>query len=92
MNTKWKDDTLRRLKSIAGHVKGIEKMVEEDAYCIDVIKQVQAVQAALNKVSTGILDGHLHSCLTTAVRGEDPDERERVLNEIADVFEMATKV
>ena len=92
MNEKSKDNTVRRLKSIAGHVKGIEKMVAEDAYCIDVIKQIQAVQAALNKVSTGILEGHLHSCLTTAVRGEDADERERVLTEIADVFEMATKV
>ncbi len=92
MNEKSKDSTVRRLKSIAGHVKGIEKMVAEDAYCIDVIKQIQAVQAALNKVSTGILEGHLHSCLTTAVRGENADERERVLTEIADVFEMATKV
>jgi DNA-binding FrmR family transcriptional regulator len=46
------------------------------------------VQAALEKVSGIILDGHLHSCLITAVRGENPDERERVLNEIADVFEM----
>ena len=91
MHERSKEDTLRRLKSIAGHVKGIEKMVAEDAYCIDVIKQIQAVQAALNKVSTGILEGHLHSCLTTAVRGEDADERERVLSEIADVFEMATK-
>ena len=87
-----KEDTLRRLRSIAGHVKGIEKMVADDVYCIDVIKQVQAVQAALNKVSTSILDGHLHSCLTTAVRGDDAKERERVLEEIADVFEMATKV
>jgi DNA-binding FrmR family transcriptional regulator len=92
MVNKSKEDALRRLKSITGHVRGIEKMVENDAYCIDIIKQVQAVQAALNKVSTGILDGHLHACLTTAVRGDDPDERERVLSEIADVFEMATKV
>ena len=92
MDDKTKDDTLRRLKSIAGHVKGIEKMVADDVYCIEVIKQVQAVQAALNKVSTSILDGHLHTCLTTAVRGEDPAERERVLAEIAGVFEMATKV
>ncbi len=92
MNEQSKEDALRRLKSIAGHVKGIEKMIAEDAYCIDVIKQLQAVQAALNKVSTSILDGHLHSCLSTAVRGEDASERERVLAEIADVFEMATKV
>jgi CsoR family transcriptional regulator, copper-sensing transcriptional repressor len=92
MNHLSKDGSLRRLKSIAGHVKGIEKMVADDAYCIDVIKQIQAVQAALNKVSIGILDGHLHTCLTTAVRGEDVGERERVLAEVAEVFEMATKV
>jgi DNA-binding FrmR family transcriptional regulator len=66
-------------------------MMEEDAYCIDVIRQIQAVQAALNKVSSMILEQHLHSCLITAVRGENADERERVLKDIADVFETATK-
>jgi DNA-binding FrmR family transcriptional regulator len=57
-----------------------------------VIKQIQAVQAALNKVSTVLLDGHLHSCVITAVQGEDVKERERVLEEIANVFSTATKV
>jgi DNA-binding FrmR family transcriptional regulator len=66
-------------------------MVEEDAYCIDVIRQIQAVQAALNKISSQILDEHLNSCLITAVRGEDAAERERVLKEIIDVFEAANK-
>lgn len=89
---KHKDDTILRLRSIAGHVKGIERMMAEDAYCIDVIKQIQAVQAALNKVSASVLDEHLRSCLATAVRGEDPAERERVLKEVADVFDMATRV
>jgi CsoR family transcriptional regulator, copper-sensing transcriptional repressor len=49
------------------------------------------VQAALNKVSTQILDQHLNSCLVSAIQGDDPQERERVLREIADVFETATK-
>jgi len=83
MDAKHKTDTLRRLKSIEGHIRGVEKMVSDDAYCIDVIAQIQAVQAALNKVKAQIL---------TAVRGEDPNERERVLAEISDVFETATKV
>jgi DNA-binding FrmR family transcriptional regulator len=82
------DDVVKRLKNIEGHVRGIEQMVESDAYCIDVIKQIHAVQAALDKVSGIILEGHLHSCLITAVRGENPDERERVLTEIADIFEI----
>lgn len=82
---------LKRLKNVEGHIHGIVRMVEEGAYCIDVIRQIQAVQSALNKVSTMMLEEHLHSCLTTAVRGDDPDERERVLHEITDVFDAATK-
>jgi DNA-binding FrmR family transcriptional regulator len=86
------EDALRRLKIVEGHLRGVIRMVEEDAYCIDIIRQIQAVQAALNKVSGQILENHLHSCVITAIEGEDPAERERVLKEIAEVFEMATKV
>ncbi len=82
---------INRLKSIAGHVNGIAAMVEQDRYCIDVIKQIQATQAALAKVSQMILDNHLHTCLATAVRGDDPDERERVLAEISDVFSVTNR-
>lgn len=92
MDDKKRADTLKRLKSIEGHIRGIEKMVGEEAYCIDVIGQIQAVQAALNKVQGQILDDHLHHCVITAVQGEDPKERERVLAEISAVFETATKV
>ena len=83
---------VRRLKSIEGHVKGILRMVEGDTYCIDVIRQIQAVEAALNKVSSQILEEHLNSCVITAIRGDSEAERERVLSEIAEVFEMSTKV
>ena len=86
------ETTLRRLKTIEGHLKGITRMVEEDAYCIDVIRQIQAVQAALNKVSAKILEEHLSSCVITAIRGESELERERVLKEISEVFEMSKKV
>jgi len=86
------EETLKRLKIVEGHMRGVIRMVEEDAYCIDVIRQIQAVQAALNKVSAAILENHLDSCVTTAIRGDNPAERERVLKEIADVFETATKV
>jgi DNA-binding FrmR family transcriptional regulator len=86
------EETMKRLKIVEGHMRGVIRMMEEDAYCIDVIRQIQAVQSALNKVSTGILENHLNSCVTTAIRGENPAERERVLKEITDVFETATKV
>jgi len=85
------ENALKRLKIVEGHIRGIERMVEQDEYCIDVIRQIQAVQSALNKVSTMILEEHLNSCLITAVRGEDVSERERVLKEITDVFDAATK-
>lgn len=86
-----REDILRRLKNVEGHVRGIQRMVENEAYCIDLIRQIQAVQAALGKVSENILHDHLHSCLITAVRGENPEERERVLKEIAEVYSMASK-
>ncbi|MBN2386682.1 MAG: metal-sensitive transcriptional regulator [Anaerolineales bacterium] len=86
------EDTLRRLKTIEGHLRGIIRMVEEEAYCIDVIRQVQAVEAALKKVSGQILEGHLNSCVITAVQGSDLAERQRVMKEVLEVFETATKV
>ncbi len=85
-------NTLRRLKTIEGHLRGVIRMVEEDAYCIDVIRQIQAVEAALNKVSSQILENHLNSCVITAIQGNDKKERERVLKEVTEVFDMANKV
>lgn len=86
------DASLQRLRTIEGHVKGITRMVENGEYCIDVIRQIQAVQAALNKVSTNILNEHLNSCVITAIQGDDPRERERVLKEIAEIYEQSAKV
>ncbi len=86
------DNTIRRLKTVEGHMRGVIRMLEEDAYCIDVIRQIQAVEAALNKVSAQILEDHLNSCVTTAIKGNDLNERARVLKEITEVFEMANKV
>ncbi len=92
MDDEQRTTVVKRLRSIAGHVNGIERMVGEGAYCIDVIKQVQAVQAALNKVNDLILENHLNTCVIEAVRGDNKKERERVLGEIIDVFEMAQKI
>ena len=86
------ENTLRRLKTVEGHLRGVIRMVEEDAYCIDIIRQIQAIDAALNKVSTQILENHLNSCVITAVQGSNKKERQRVLKEITEVFEMSNKV
>jgi DNA-binding FrmR family transcriptional regulator len=88
-----KNDTIvSRLKNGEGHIRGIERMIDDDAYCIDLIRQIQAVQAALNKISGMVLENHLNSCLITAVQGDNPAEQQRVLKEISEVFNAATKV
>ncbi len=92
MNAQTKEQVLSRLKSIEGHVRGIQRMVNDDNYCIDVISQVQAVQKALDRVNSLLLDNHLNSCVITAVRSDDSQERERVLGELLHVFETGSKL
>ena len=86
------DNALKRLKNVEGHIRGIQRMIVEEKYCIDIIRQINAVQAALNKINLLVLNQHLNSCVITAVRGENPEEREQILSEIEDIFEAATKV
>ena len=83
---------LNRLKSIEGHVRGVERMVENGDYCIDIVNQVLAIERALQKVNGMLLDRHLHTCVTTAIRGNNPDERERVIDEIMSVFNTIGKL
>ena len=84
-------DVLRRLKSVEGHVRGVERMVEEGVYCIDVVNQVLAIQRALKKVSGLLLDKHLHHCVTRAIQGTDDADKEQVLAELIQVFEATGK-
>jgi DNA-binding FrmR family transcriptional regulator len=86
------DDIVRRLKSVEGHVRGVQRMVDEGAYCIDVVNQIVAIQRALKKVSGLVLDDHLHSCVTDAMRGTDDAARERVLSELVSVYEATGKI
>jgi DNA-binding FrmR family transcriptional regulator len=81
-----------RLRSVAGHVRGVERMVEENAYCVDVMKQILAVQKALDRVNALVLEDHLEHCATTAIRSHDPGERARTIRELRDVFEMSSKL
>ena len=85
-------DIINRLKSIEGHVRGIERMVEDGEYCVDIVNQVLAVQRALQKVNGLVLNRHLHTCATTAIRGDDPEDRQRVIDEIMGVFDATGKL
>jgi CsoR family transcriptional regulator, copper-sensing transcriptional repressor len=86
MDDQTRSAVINRLKSVAGHINGIIKMLEDDRYCIDVIKQIQATQAGLARTSDVILENHLDTCVTTAMRGDDAGEREQVIAEILEVF------
>jgi CsoR family transcriptional regulator, copper-sensing transcriptional repressor len=68
-----KDELQTRLRRIEGQVRGVERMVEEDRYCIDVVTQITAVQAALDKVALGLLDDHARHCVIEG-RGGTPEE------------------
>jgi DNA-binding FrmR family transcriptional regulator len=71
-----KDRLAKRLSRIEGQVRGVAKMVEDDRYCIDVLTQISAVQAALDKVALGLLDGHARHCLAGHGGGPtDPDDQ-----------------
>ena len=72
--TATKDQLLARLARIEGQIRGIEGMVEDDRYCIDILTQISAAQAALDKVALGLLDGHAHTCVIGA-QAEEQDER-----------------
>ena len=76
MQTEIKPKVLNRLSRIEGQVRGLSRMVEEDRYCIDVLTQINAVRAALDKVALGLLDGHARHCLIGGGGGpQAPDEQ-----------------
>jgi DNA-binding FrmR family transcriptional regulator len=72
--TASKDQLLTRLRRIEGQVRGVERMVDDDRYCIDVLTQIAAVQAALDKVALGLLDGHARHCIVEGGAEGTPEE------------------
>ena len=76
--TATKDQLLARLKRIEGQIRGIEGMVDDDRYCIDILTQISAAQAALDKVALGLLDGHARTC----VIGAEPDQQDERTEEM----------
>jgi DNA-binding FrmR family transcriptional regulator len=85
-------EALARLKRIAGQVSGIQRMLEGDRYCVDVLLQVAAVQAALLETGRVILAGHVDTCLTEAIRKSDPGERRKKLDEIVNLFSRFMRI
>jgi DNA-binding FrmR family transcriptional regulator len=76
--TSEKQAYLNRLKRIEGQVRGLQRMVEEDTYCIDVLTQVSAVKKALETVALSLLDEHLRHCVTDAARAGGPEADQKI--------------
>lgn len=77
--TATKDQLLKRLRRIEGQVGGLQRMVEEDRWCPDILQQIAAVNAALDKVALGLASGHVHHCMAM---GDDPKRREQMAEEL----------
>ncbi len=73
-----KDDLQKRLRRIEGQVRGLQRMIDEDTYCIDVLTQVSATTSALQSVALGLLDEHLHHCVSEAVAAGSPEGAAKV--------------
>ena len=88
MRDETKDDVLKRLSFIEGHLAGIRRMVEADKYCVDILKQTYAVRRAIEKTEAIMLEGHLHTCVVDGIReGRD----DAVLSELLELYGMAGK-
>ncbi len=87
MQESTKQEAVRRLNYIEGHLRGVRKMVEEDKYCVDVLKQTHAVRRAIEKAESKMLDGHLHNCVVEGIQRGDPS----VLDELIDLYDLKNR-
>lgn len=81
--TATKEQLVKRLRRIEGQVRGVEKMVDDGRYCIDVLTQISAIQAALDKVALGLLDEHAHHCVIGAAPGDQHAKTDELMGAVA---------
>ncbi len=86
-----KTRSLQRLRRIEGQVRGLQRMIEDDTYCIDVLHQVSAATKALQSVAMGLVDEHLRHCVADAAAGGDPERKEHMLAEATKAIERLVK-
>ena len=86
MDEKLEKDALKRLKRIEGQVAGIQKMIGERRYCMDIVNQISAVEAALHKVSALVLRNHMETCVLSAFRSTDKDGVKQKVDELMRVY------
>lgn len=82
---------LARLKRVEGQIRGLQRMVDADTYCIDVLTQVSAATRALESVAVQLLDDHLRHCVANAIQSDDPAESDRIITEASKAIERLVK-
>ena len=88
MLSEVKQDALKRMSYIEGHLAGIRKMLDDDKYCVDVLKQTYAVRRAIEKMESLLLEGHLKSCVVEGIRSGRAEE---IVEELKDLYILSTK-
>jgi len=88
MKKSIKKQVLNRMNYLTGHLEGIKKMVKNEKYCIDIIKQNEAVMAAIKKVNEMVLENHLNTCVTQAIKGKSEKERKKKIKELLELFKQ----
>jgi DNA-binding FrmR family transcriptional regulator len=86
MQKSVKKKVLNRMNYLIGHLEGVKKMIENDEYCVDIILQNEAVISALKKVNEMILENHLNTCVTEAIKNKNEKERKKKIKELLDLF------
>ena len=86
-----KDDYIKRLRRVEGQVRGLQRMIEQDVYCIDVLTQVAAATKALQSVSLGLLDEHVRHCVAEAAAGDDHARADEMITEATKAIERLVK-
>ena len=86
MNSDTNSSALKRLARIEGQVRGVAKMIEDDRYCIDVVRQIQAIKSALTGLEALVLNDHLDSCVETALKSDDIEQRREKVQELVAVL------
>jgi CsoR family transcriptional regulator, copper-sensing transcriptional repressor len=82
---------LARLKRVEGQIRGLQRMVDEDTYCIDVLTQVSAATRALESVAVHLLDDHLRHCVADAIQSDDADQTDRIITEATKAIERLVR-
>ena len=91
MKQTLKKKILNRMNYILGHLQGIKKMLESDKYCIDIIQQNEAVIAALKKINEILLENHLNTCVTDAIKHKNEKQRKKQIKELLEIFKNPNK-